>query len=297
MKLRARFLILASVLIPFAFAHAHPQVTAPHVLPGDTAPAPPAGDQTNVAFARGASATLMVWEDSRSNLAGVQSAQGYGFGTQITDVYAARVDDAGNAIDATPIFVATGPFAQTQPKVAWNGQAWLVVWTSRTPGQYFSTQGGYAARFSSGVQLLDNPPIVVSDTPDFDEIQPVVASDGIGWAVVWKAGIAFGTDAIRGCLVDSGGVTDAPRTLFQTVGGVGFYIPWNYQIAFAGGRYLLVSEHMRMGRSDDDILGQILDMSLTKIGLEFPITTSASNQNRASIASNGTSFFVTWVDE
>src|SRR5688572_12635740 len=110
---------------------AAPQTTFSTMLPGDTAVAPPAGDQTEVEFARGAGSTLMVWEDSRAALAGTQDGQGHDFGTLITDVYAQRIDDAGVPIDVSPILVATGAFAQEAPKVAWNGQNWLVVWTTR----------------------------------------------------------------------------------------------------------------------------------------------------------------------
>jgi hypothetical protein len=298
LKHLSRFAVCATALALLAsVTNALPQLSTPVVLPGDAALAPPAGDQTSVAFARGSGSTLMVWEDSRAALAGTQYAQGYGFGTQITDVYAARLDDAGNPIDVSPILVATGQFSQSAPKAAWNGQSWLVVWTSRTPGQYFSTLGVYGARISAAGQVLDDPPIAISDTADFDEWEPVVASDGAKWAVVWKAGIAFGTDAVRGSLVDASGAIDAPRNFFQTVGGVGFYIPWNFELAYAGGRYLFVSEHMRQGRSDDDILGQLFDTSLAKVGGEFPISTNTWAQNRAAIASNGVGFFVAWCDE
>lgn len=298
MKTTAISMLLAS--LSFAAlattADASQQFAPPSVLPGDMALSPPAGDQHDVAFARGARFTLMVWEDSRATLAGTQYAQGYETGTQITDVYAARLDEDGNRIDTTPIPVATGAFSQWGPQAAWNGENWLVAWVSRTPGQYFSTLGVYATRISSSGQVLDDPPLVISDTPDFDEREVVVASDGYQWAVVWKAGIAFGTDAVRGCLVDANGVSDSPRNFFQTVGGVGFYIPWNFKLAWAGGRYLFVSEHMVPGFSDDDICGQLLDANLSKVGGEFRISTNSWNQNRAAIASNGAEFFVSWTD-
>ena len=63
------------------------------------------------------------------------------------------------------------------------------------------------------------------------------------------------------------------------------------------GRYLLVSEHMLQGNSDDDIFGQFFDASLVKVGTEFRISTNSWNQNRAAVASNGADFFVTWTDE
>jgi len=282
-----------------AAPRSYAQFSGPISLPGDTTLAPPAGDQTHVAFARGAGATLMVWEDTRAALAGTQDSHGYdGVTTRIKDVYAARIDDAGHSIDALPIRVTTGAFSQTVPKVAWNGQSWLVVWTSRTAGPSFSTQGVYGTRISATGQILDDPPIVIRDTPGFDEREPVVASDGNNWAVIWFSNIAFGTDGVQGCLVDSAGTTDAPRTFFQTAGGVNYYVPFNFELAWAGGRYLLVSEHYSPGPFDQNILGQLFDPGLTKIGSEFPIATHTPwNQGHAAIASNGAGFFVTWNDD
>jgi len=292
-----KHLLFALACATLLSARLDAQFSMPRTLPGDSALAPPAGDQKGVQFARGANSTLMVWEDSRATLAGTQDAQGYDSGNQITDVYAARIDAAGNPIDATPILLATGPFSQSAPRAAWNGQGWLVVWTSRTPGPYFSTLDVFGARISASGQVLDDPPIAISATPDFDEREAVVASDGNKWAVIWKAGIAFGTDAVRGCLVDSTGITDAPRNFFQTVGGVGYYIPWNFELAWAGGRYLFVSEHFLQGNADDDIFGQLFDASLAKVGGEFRISTNSWNQNRAAVASKEDGFFVTWCDE
>jgi hypothetical protein len=293
--LRRTILSVAALFLGISVGQA--QFSAPIILPGDTTLAPPAGDQTKVAFARGAGTTLMVWEDRRADLTMTQSSQGTA--VLITDIYAARIDDAGNTLDTPPIVVTHAAFAQTVPKVAWNGQNWLVVWTSRTPGPSFSTQGVYGARISASGQILDDPPIMIADTLGFDEREPVVASDGNNWGVIWFANIAFGTDGVRGCLVNAAGATDAPRTFFQTAGGVSYYVPFNFQLAWAGGRYMLVSEHLIPGpTSDQDILGQFFDASLTKIGSEFSVAANTPwDQRRAAIASNGAGFFVTWYDE
>ena len=292
--------ILATCALLAAAPLAHAQLCAPTLMPGDTALSPPAGEQMNVAFARGVGATLMVWEDTRAALVGTQDSHGYdGLVTRIKDVYAARIDDAGKPIDTLPIPVAAGAFSQVVPKVAWNGQDWLVVWTSRTAGTSFSTQGVYGTRISATGQVLDDPPIVIRDTSGFDEREPVVASDGNMWAVIWFANLAFGTDGVQGCLVSPAGTPGAPRTLFQTSPTSGnFYVPTNFELAWAGGRYLFVSEHFTPGPSfDRNILGQFLDASLTRIGSEFSIATNTPwDQDHAAIASNGAGFFVTWYD-
>ena len=46
------------------------------------------------------------------------------------DIYAARMDTAGNVIDTTPIIVSQAQHYQSQPHVGWNGENWLVAWTT-----------------------------------------------------------------------------------------------------------------------------------------------------------------------
>jgi hypothetical protein len=296
MKMLHRTLLAFAALL-FATNAAQAQLSPPVLLPGDTALAPPAGDQTNVVFSRGSGVSLMVWEDSRTNLSLTQSSQGTG--GAITDLYASRMDDAGNVLDTPPIHLTHAAFSQTVPKVAWNGQNWLVVWTSSTAGPSFSGQGVYGARVSASGQILDDPPLVIADAPGLNEREPVVASDGNNWAVTWFANLSFGVDGVRGCLVSPTGATDAPRTFFQSTSGVNYYVPTNFELAFAGGRYLMVSEHFTPGPAfDQNILGQLFDANLAKIGVEFPIATNSPwDESHAAIASNGSGFFVTWYDE
>jgi hypothetical protein len=61
----------------------------------------------------------------------------------------------------------------------------------------------------------------------------VAASDGNEWAVMRKANIVIGTEAVLGCRVDTAGNVDAPRSFFQTVGGVGYYFSSNFQLTRA----------------------------------------------------------------
>ena len=110
------------------------------LLPGDTTRAPAAFHQDTPQMARGGNGFLLVWEDTRTNynntLEGAAPQGGYESGTQLKDIYAARLDAAGQLMDPTPIVVAQAPWSQTRPQVAWNGQNWLVVWNTRAGGRH-----------------------------------------------------------------------------------------------------------------------------------------------------------------
>ena len=55
------------------------------------------------------------------------------FGTEGTgtDIYAARLDAAGNVI-GSPFMINQTFGDQVEPQVAWNGEHWLVVWKRDT---------------------------------------------------------------------------------------------------------------------------------------------------------------------
>ena len=86
---------------------------------------------------------LVVWEDSRTNynniLDGAAPQGGDEGGQQLKDIYAARLDAAGQLMDPTPIVVAQAPWSQTRPQVAWNGQNWLVVWNTERVADFTTT--------------------------------------------------------------------------------------------------------------------------------------------------------------
>ncbi len=289
-------LLLGSTLLALhASAHAGPQLSGAVALPGDLALAPSAGDQSNVAIARGQGQSLMVWEDSRAAL--VETVDTGGYGPLPIDLFAARIDSNGNLLDTSPIRISTAPFRQHSPRVAWNGSSYLVVWTSRRTQQYSTTEGIYAARVSSAGNLLDDPPLRVNDDDSIDEMFPVVASDGVDWAVAWADRI--GNDPIvGGCIVSAAGVVGPSSTLFPSpVPAYGLYTPTNFEMAFTQGRYLFVSEHyFYPGGSGSEIFGQLFAPNLSKIGAEFTISGSSVNGGvKAAVAENGSEFAVVWT--
>src|ERR1051326_3966708 len=207
----------AAVLLPTILI-AQPTLTPPVVVPGDSVPAAAVGQQSDAHISRGSTSFLVVWSDNRSSLlrAGVNGPYyGRGLGTML-DIYGSRVDFAGNLLDTTPIVISKAQYNQTSPKVAWNGQNWLVVWmTEREDDRY--AYDVMATRVAPDGHLLDSTPIVVfSALSSIDQYTPwSVSSDGTNWAIVYRgldsaaaiytlAGIRVAPD---GRLLDAGGKT------------------------------------------------------------------------------------------
>ena len=265
------------------------------LLPGDGAIGPAAGNQQYSQIAAGGNGYLVVWEDSRANFGwGAGNAAvptGSSGGQSLSDIYAARLDANGQLLDATPIVVSQATWDQTRPRVSWNGQNWLVVWTTQRVAGLTSTYDVAAARISPSGVLLDSTPIIVDGTDSVDEQFPVVSSDGTNWVVVWfDQGSYFELDAARisneGVLLDPGGV--AIYTPQQP------YAPYNASIAFAGDEYLVA--WMQWGTNDDNIVGMRLTPSLQTLGGVFTISAQPGNEISPSVASNGADFFVVWQD-
>ena len=287
----ARFLARPLTLAALALGASAMQLDPPVLLPGDTAPVVAPGVQAAAAMARGGNQYLVVWEDSRTDGTGSVSTGGWGPGP--SDIFAMRLDAAGQPIDLVPIVVSMRPFNQTRTNVAWNGSNWLVVWESQRITQYSTTRGIYAARVSPSGAVLDDPPIVIDDTDDVDEYFPVVASDGTNWAVLWDDyDRTTSLLTVNSAIVDPSGLVLQKRVLASN--SVGFMLPTNVRIAFAGGRYLMTSEHYRSGGFTWDIFGRLFDTGLNPLGPEFLIDGSGSDSVQSWVAGNGAGFYVTW---
>jgi hypothetical protein len=130
------------------------------LIPGDAAIAPAVNAQHQVAVARGGDAYLMVWADARARASGSQTVQ------SDSDIFGIRMDASGNALDAAPFLIAGGMGYQHQPRVAWNGQAWLVTLISQEPSPtgYFEDRL-QAVRVAASGQTLDAQPITMPNDP------------------------------------------------------------------------------------------------------------------------------------
>ena len=283
---------LAACFLSLAPAARATDLLPARLLPGDLAPAASAGVQQNAEVARGGDAYLVVWEDARAAVGG--TVQSGGLTQPSSDVYAMRFDADGAALDAGPIVVARGPFHQVDPRVAWNGVDWLVVWTSRRATASSTTRGIYGARVSASGALLDATPIAIEDDDDADEHAPAIASDGSSWAVIYQD-LEGGESGLFGAVVAADGSVTAHKTIGTST--VGVLLPTNARIAFAGGRYLVVSEHYTSGAPSGqfyDVHGRFFGAALDPLAAEFPIDAGVGSQVKASVASSGSQFFVAW---
>ena len=270
-------------------------------LPGDSAPAQPAGRQETPEISRGANGYLVVWADNRSSLAGAGTSGPYfgvGLGTML-DIYAARLDAGGHLVDVTPIIVSQAQYNQTVPHVGWNGQNWLVVWmTEREGDRYYNDVVG--VRISPGGAVLDAQPILINAAATTINTHAPwsVGSDGTNWVVAWRdidaTGSIFTIDGAR--IAPSGDVLDpGGKTLRQD--------SWNSgankaTLAFAGDEYLMAWLELDAATGTWVVRGQRLTPALAPIGGVFKINLYAPTEpERPAIGTDGSSFLVAWSEE
>jgi hypothetical protein len=294
--LAAALFVAVSLLLPLLNAAAQVTLSAPSVLPGNDGRPAAAGRQEEPQVSKGADTSLAVWTDGRTALAddgttglntGLDNA---GLGTML-DIYAARVGAAGQVIDTTPVIVTQAPNNQSNPRVGWNGQSWLVTWLTVRPRDEFShTQDIVGARVSAAGQLLDPTPIVIKADVSSDQRPNTVVEDGAGnWVVVWESFLPQeGVSIPRGVFVtrvaNDGTVLDPGGRLVynhhsQFMG--------NADLARAGDRYLLTFVASGAG-----IMGVLLDADFNNLR-NGPETLTGSGANPR-VASNGQTWFVTW---
>jgi len=261
-------------------------------LPGDTEIQTSVNDQNFCRIAARGPGFLIVWQDERTNLINFNLVPASPLLGNQTDIYAARLDSAGNLLDDSPIIISNEGTHQTIPDVAWNGENWLVVYTTQRPDWYFFTDL-YATRVSPDGVVLDTPPIPIrleNNSPSNDYGQnPSVSSDGTNWIVSWQDQTWQGTipyPNITGVRVaPDGTILDDPAVvLYQATNNFG---PGYPRMAFAADEFLLVWE--RAGYHQ--IFGRRLDQSLNPLDAnEFMI--APYDNERPRVTSNGVDFFV-----
>jgi hypothetical protein len=139
----------------FAFP---PPVTNVGLMPGDLAVGPAANAQHEQVIAAGTlngqPIYLAVWSDLRSRQVGGASVQ------TDSDIYAIRLDANLAPIDPVP-FVISGRYGnQSLPRVAWNGENFLVLFVSQDPTAGYFADQIRAVRVAPTGELLDATPIL-----------------------------------------------------------------------------------------------------------------------------------------
>ena len=257
---------------------AQPPLSSMQFLPGDNTVGPAAGDQVSPFISKGATDYLVVWVDKRSNLTSilpdVQSS---------SDIYATRVNAAG-VVDSIPIVINQQAGQQVTPRVAWNGQNWLVAWISQEPtGSYYSNRI-VGVRVSPQGVVLDSPPLTISTTDFENPFDFALASDSSNWVVVWSGNSAGSTD-LKGARVTAGGTVLDPGGITVIAGT--YYVYSYVDVAYTNGSYLVVWEDL------SDCRGVLVDTELQPL----PTGTMVLSQSETispRVAASPTGFLVTF---
>ncbi|MBK8096106.1 MAG: hypothetical protein IPK26_03315 [Planctomycetes bacterium] len=257
------------------------------MLPGDDTVAPSAGNQSRPAIAAGGGGlTLAVWQDDRSSL--VDSV----FGEQLAgssvpgnvDIFGVLLDAQGQPL-TFPIVINRDAYDQLDPKVAWNGTEYLVVFSSKRPTGVWHSRGIWATRVTAAGVVRDLSPIQIADDPGFDEHSPAITSLGGNWLVTWTDLGSSGYEVIRGALVQSNGAVGASRVLITTPAGLP---PSDVQLAAAGGRYAAIWGLAWTAGAQV----ALFDAALQPVGA--PLTLTSASASQPAIGSDGSGFFVSW---
>ncbi len=275
-------MLLRAALVTACFAlalpvHAQsPQVGDLGLLPGDDAIASATSSQQEHAVARGGSQYLVVWTDYRGSAAQSDAAQSGG------DLFGIRLDSDGTPVDAAPFLVAGGMGLQRQPKVAWNGSAWLVLYISQDPvGGYYEDQLR-AVRVSAAGVVLDATPITFPPTQYTpNTIGLTLAGLNGQWLVtrcLYHAD-GYGTYLAGERVSGAGALLDAtPRVLVDWIYGATVALT-------ANGEYLVAGPDWNNAAT---FKARRVDASGTPIGAAFAVPS-------LTIGSSGSEYYVTWV--
>lgn len=245
------------------------------LFPGDLAISPATHSQQDHAAARGGDQTLVVWSDTRGQSVGGGTNQSGG------DIFGIRLDSAGTPVDAAPFLIAGGMGLQNRPLVAWNGEAWLVVYISQDPvGGYFGDRVR-GVRVSSTGHILDATPLLLPPsqfTPDTIGMQ--LAGQAGQWLITRCIyhNDGYGT-YLAGQRIDSAGqlLDAAPLQLMDWVYG-------GTKVVSANGEYLVAGPDW----SNSTPKAQRIGSNGQPIGASFSVPS-------LNLASNGSEYYVVWT--
>ncbi|KPJ72284.1 hypothetical protein AMJ52_06835 [candidate division TA06 bacterium DG_78] len=263
---------------------------------------------------------LVAWQDRRST-----AALKY-------DIFAARIDQSGQVLDAAGIPLRVKmPSQQSFPAAAFDGTNYFVVWQDYRSSSFpvlFSSIYGIRVNQSGGI--IDSSAIAISDAPH-TQGGPAVAFDGTNYFVVWDD---IGEEVIvYGARVSQAGIViDTQGIMIPGIPDLGACSP---AIAFDGTNYLVVFTDKRglytygtlvsptgtvfdpfqisqsifvanpaVAFGDTNYLvvsdrGDIYAARVTPSGIvldEFVVSAAPEVQCYPSVAFDGTNFLVVWSD-
>ncbi|MFC2172001.1 hypothetical protein ACFLU6_05140 [Acidobacteriota bacterium] len=218
-------------------------------------------------------------------------------GVGVIGIEAARIDDTGNVLDASPIEIS-GDFSGTTsfPAVDFDGEAFVIVWYM--PGA--SRQDVFGVRLSLDGTIIDPGIFLVSDAPE-NQVRTDIACGGDSCLAVFRDTRADqdGPD-IYGCRIHRlSGVLDPNGILITAADN----IQTSPRVAFNGQDFLVVWEDAR-----DDPNGLEKDVYGARVALDGTVLdpdpssiqiARVGGSNQAAPASLGLAMdaIVTWADD
>lgn len=215
---------------------------------------------------------LVAWEDLRT-------------GSTMGDIYGARVTASGTVLDTSSFPIAREVTEQWSPAVSFDGQNYLVAWTTGTSGSF----DVYAARVSPAGAVLDSGGFPVSAAAS-DQESPVIAFDGTNSLVVWQdwrsLSMVYGARVTpSGAVLDTAGFCISSGTYHQTRQAVGF-----------GDSIFLVAWSDYRSRSFDIYGARVTPAAVVLDPSSIQFSSGGANEYCGSIAFDGTNFLVVWAD-
>lgn len=246
------------------------------LLPGDGGVVPAPNSQAAQVVAKGGDQYLVVWADRRAQQTTSVAPQSQG------DLYAIRLDAAGQPIDQIPFIVAATFGEQSQPRVAWNGENWLVLYVSQDPNAGYFADRLRAVRVSPAGEVLDGAPILFPPTQfEPETIGLQLAGMGSQWLVtrcVYHSD-GYGTYIAGQRISNAGSLLDAtPVMLMDWAYGPSTTVATNTEFLVVGPDW----------NDSANIKARRINGALSPIGAAF-------NVPSINIASNGTEYYTTWI--
>ncbi len=216
---------------------------------------------------------LLVWSDDRS-------------GT--TDIYGARVNQAGALLDPNGIPISTAPDWQEYPSVSFGGSDYMVVWEDWRQSEESDI---YGSRVTTSGNVLDTAGIPISTASD-DQYTPVIAFDGTNYLVVWEDWRGVDPD-IYGARVNQAGVV-------LDHGGIPISTAFDSQqspsVGFDGTNFLAAWEDYRFGTISEVYAARINSSGTVLDPTGFPVEGDTSLYGiSTNVASGPAGCLVTWT--
>ena len=219
---------------------------------------------------------LVVWEQWRGSTC---------------DIYGTRVSTAGIVLNPAGIAISTASDKQHNPKVAFDGSNYLVLWQDERRGSgEFDT---YGTRVDQAGRILDSAgfPISTAANPQYFS---AVAFDGLNYLVVWqdnRSGYSYDIYRTRvnqsGIVLDPAGVVISSAENHQK----------NPAVAFDSTNYLVVWEDLRNDSTYWDIYGARINQAGVVLDTSgIPISIAIYRQLFPAVAFDGTNYLVVWQD-